>query len=427
MKYNLARFARYLKYILPLPLYMFLYRFYFRLRSLKARFARFLLRFLNSLAYMVLPANLYIKLRDRAVRTRNQRLAASNNIAEMPAPEQPSQHSELLYVFEAEGASEESEIEKTLANNNLQKLINRDLHEKGITNYENVVFRSDKHSCEVVICCAFTGRYSILKTAILESFGGDNPTDVMWVLVGTTAEDMQFIEAMTITTGRVHGIWHENQPLGKKWQTSVDYAVENIDFELLAIAGSDDIISNVLIKHALDQHGKVTTAENYETGEIEIQKIGMYYINNWLVASTSKYSNITPTIVSCTQLKSDYFIPLGAGRFYTGEFLQAVSGDIFDVELSRLLDDKGYHKLSEAGFAGLCIALEPYPLISVKGEWAMLNSTKDIFLATRAINTVEYTFEAASVLKTALSEPTYNYLFPSKPLNFEWQVPRDNA
>lgn len=424
--YNMRKYGSYLKYVLPLPVYMIGRKLFFysftKWVAFKSSAKRLIYKFLNSLAYLLLPAHLYIKLRNRAVIWKNRSQPVTNAIADSPLPESSTQRDELLYVFEEiADADDEGSIQQTLARNNLKKLIDRDLMSQEVVNLQDAVIKSDKNTCEVVICCAFSGRYSILRTAILESFGGNKPADVMWVLVGTTPEDMLFIESMAITTGRIHGFQHENQPLGAKWQAGVDYAMEKIEFELLSIVGSDDIASHALIRHALYQHQNAVTYGQGELQEFRPQKTGLFYVDSWIVVSASKYSNVTPTIVSCRQKRGDYFIPLGAGRFYSAEFLKSVSGNIFDTSLSRLLDDKGYHQINESEFGSLCIALEEYPLISVKGEWAMLNSTKDIFLAEN-IATKEYTFAASRILKEALTISTFDYLFTPKQFNFEWQA-----
>lgn len=263
-----------------------------------------------------------------------------------------------------------------------------------------------KIPCDLVICCAFTERHKILASAILESFQSKYKNSIHWVLCGTTKEDKLFIENMVKTTGRVSGFICPNHPLGQKWQHCVSFANQHYHAQLYSIIGSDDLMSSKLIDYILHTH-------RINQGRRRIP--ALYATPDWLVLVNDLSNFAAPQIFRCTIRPSEHFQPIGAGRFYTYNFLQQVGFEIFDVKLSRLLDDLGYFKVKKAGHLIKLYTVEDAPLISVKGSWSQLNTVRDFFSA-KTLELNEFSFKGYEIIKGACSETTADYLFKQKDL-----------
>lgn len=179
----------------------------------------------------------------------------------------------------------------------------------------------------LVICCAFTGRYEILAQSISESFHSGYADQTRWVLCGSNKEDKLFIEEMQRKhEQRVSGIIWKNNPLGEKWQAALSFAKEFYSGELFAITGSDDMMSSKLLNTIIE---KYFLDKSVASNSIP----AMYATDQWFLVCLNESDSYSPGLIKC-QIKSDgFFIPLGAGRFYTKEFLELVHYKIFDETL----------------------------------------------------------------------------------------------
>lgn len=282
---------------------------------------------------------------------------------------------------------------------------------KAYTFNEGKLQFTDKHKvpqpekCRLVICCAFLGRHEILKQAVLESFSSQYAEDVRWVLVGSTEEDDRFIQALARETKRISGFAYDIQPLGKKWQASVKIAQQLYDAELLAITGSDDILSHQLINHVIQRH-----QSNLKKSPDPEFLPSMYCCMEWLVLQRNIKHELWGEFFKCHYRYETALQPLGAGRFYPCNFLRKLDYFIFDSDKNRLLDDDGFFAVRDRkGFLEY-VSLAEGPVISVKGDWLQLNSLDDLIKAP-TVNVQEYSFEGYRLLQSALSETTLNYLF----------------
>lgn len=265
--------------------------------------------------------------------------------------------------------------------------------------------------CRLVLCCAFTGRHRIIEKIVRESLSANYGADVRWMLAGSSTEDLALIETLSRTTGRVAGFIVENRPLGRKWQTCLHFATKYFRAELYGITGSDDFVSSRLIDHIVNRH-----ESNSKLGEGSAYLPAMYGTLEWLVCNTNPNSNHAPQIFKCSYEYRTAFEPLGAGRFYTREFLEECGGLIFDSDKERLLDDRGYFELRDRGYPLEYYTLEEGPLISVKGNWSQMNAI-ELFVDAPTLNVEEYSYRGYALLANSLSMSSQRYLFKPVPLS----------
>jgi hypothetical protein len=231
---------------------------------------------------------------------------------------------------------------------------------------------------EILMVTAFTSdRIDLLEDIILESF--ESNVQVSWLIVGSSQKDMQFIEKMTSKhPNKVSGFLEKNNPLGKKWQSLI-FASEEVEFDLLGITGSDDLI----FKETYNQIIKRFKSLNNNSKEND--SIGLFCFNDWYVIGEKELFN--------AQYYNNSFQPVGAGRFFTKKFLKNIDYELFDVEINKLLDDKGYYQIERNGYYyDLLNTKEDCGFISIK-LGSELNSYKNIknsenILVTEVSNTV---------------------------------------
>lgn len=271
-----------------------------------------------------------------------------------------------------------------------------------------------KKEADLVICCAFQGRHEIVEKSITESLFKKRDYHVEWFLCGSTEADYQFIQTMAAKTGRVSGMTWRNNPLGEKWQSCVQAAGDVYDAKLYAITGSDDILSSTLIGHIIEKH-----EQNLRVNPLDLP--AMYYTDQWVVIRTA--SEGFPSVLTCTLLHKAYYVPIGAGRFYTKEFLQAIEFKLFDTTRDRCLDDFSYFSLIKLGYRIESYSLDEGLLISVKGNWQQMNLVEAI-LKSDSIEIKDCTFTMQEQLRHALSPEIYSYLIKNKTSDelFAWSV-----
>jgi len=260
-------------------------------------------------------------------------------------------------------------------------------------------------TCDLVLCCAFTGRHRIIEKIIEESLQNRDTCNVRWMLAGSTPEDYAFIRTMSRTTESVAGFVVENRPLGRKWQTCVNFATRYYNADLFGITGSDDLVSQRLVEFIIKRH------KNNKKQAINPAFLpGMYGTLEWLVCNNSKTDSLSPQVIKCSYAYKTAFEPLGAGRFYTQEFLKECNGLIFESNLEKLLDDRGYLEVRDRGKPLEYYTMEDGPLVSVKGDWAQLNSVAK-FVTAETLDLEEYSFKGYQLLEQSLSQASLNFLF----------------
>lgn len=148
----------------------------------------------------------------------------------------------------------------------------------------------------------------------------------------------------------LHVVRFPNNPLGQKWQRGVNKARE-IGADPVIICGSDDILGKDFVWNVTN-----LVDQGYHF-------VGLF---QWFVWNKGYL------------YKFDYNakIPLGGGRAYSKELLNALNWRIFDVGKNKHLDDAGYHSAVRSGFLNLLVEdCESFGLniVAVKGSWPVMN------------------------------------------------------
>jgi hypothetical protein len=112
----------------------------------------------------------------------------------------------------------------------------------------------------------------------------------------------------------------------------------------------------------------------------------------------------------CKQVQNEYFVPLGAGRFYDKNYLEQINYLIFDETLDSCLDDYGYFTIKNLKEKIHFYTPEDGALLSVKGDWNHMNSVNGI-IQSDAIEVTEFSIEGLPKFEKELSRQTKAYLF----------------
>lgn len=165
------------------------------------------------------------------------------------------------------------------------------------------------------------------------------------VLVVSDATEIEFYKKYNIEI-----VVMDNMPLGKKWQSGVNKAIQ-MGANPVIITGSDDILDKRFVERSC----------------VWIER-GFHFVGlkSWYVNYQRKLY----------EFKYMAPLPLGGGRAYSSTFLKQ-SGDIFDASRNRHMDDHGWNKVK---FSNVKRIIFNDPLIlSIKGDWPMMNRAEDFF------------------------------------------------
>jgi hypothetical protein len=264
-----------------------------------------------------------------------------------------------------------------------------------------------RFTCDVVVCCAFYGRYEILDLVLEEGAAhrADGGPRTMYCLVGSSPDDVEFLERVTLNNPNVFGTIVKNNPVGSKWQHSISAAYQLCDFELLGITGSDDILTSKLIYTIVERH-----RENKVNDRKGSLLPGLYATMEWLIYARGAQQNHMPQVVKCNYKLDSATIPLGAGRFYSREFIQKIGGVLFEIKRDILLDNFGFEALNKLGMAVEYYRVQDGSVCSVKGDWIQMNEFDDI-LTSKSVDSQEFSFEGYTLLKNQMTPEAFNKLF----------------
>jgi hypothetical protein len=149
---------------------------------------------------------------------------------------------------------------------------------------------------------------------------------------------------------------HPNLPLGKKWQHGVDIA-RDIGADPLIINGSDDILSPAFFTKA----DAALADGNHFLG-----------LQSWYVYDMRR-------VYRFNYLAN---LPLGGGRVYSKDLLKVINYSLFDISRDRHLDDLSYGNVLNAKMK-MTVLNEPL-ILSVKGDWHMMNPVQKMFSSQNA-------------------------------------------
>lgn len=142
-----------------------------------------------------------------------------------------------------------------------------------------------------------------------------------------------------------------NDPLGRKWQMGVNVA-RKLSPNPLIITGSDDVLGPDFIKNGL------------KLLDLGYQFIGL---RKWICFDPKTKKGYI------FEYKAPNF-PLGGGRIYSEELLIKMRYNLFDLKISKHLDDKGWETAKLSRYI-VTNEIEKFGLYitAIKGDWPMLN------------------------------------------------------
>lgn len=250
------------------------------------------------------------------------------------------------------------------------------------TRHHTLLPESADQSLAAAIAIAFEGRQAIVEAVVAEALKANEAgVTTCCVLACSSDVDFEFACRLREEYGQVAVCKVSNRPLGRKWQVAVETA-RTLKPEFLVITGSDDIISRDYITKNLaimrDQAlGRVAYAGP----------------RKWYIAAAGD-DGVDVFSVAYT---NSHRMTLGAGRIYAAWFLDQVRWEIFDRRLNRRLDDKGHALVVARDELAYVTTVDDGFVLSVKGDWQLLNSIQAIQQASTVICVPAPDAESAAV------------------------------
>jgi glycosyltransferase involved in cell wall biosynthesis len=177
------------------------------------------------------------------------------------------------------------------------------------------------------------------------------------VVIGSTNEDRKLAESVGCGY-----IYHENQPLGKKWQHGIDHLM-TFNPDAVLILGSSDWISDYWCEHMADEMGQgfdmVGKKEIFflDVGKGDDKRL-MYWKGYFPKKDPHRFNE-----------------PIGAGRLISRRILDELNWQIFDVRARSSMDWISYRKIVRAGGKVKCVTDGSIEAMSISHhEWNNLHS-----------------------------------------------------
>ena len=118
-------------------------------------------------------------------------------------------------------------------------------------------------------------------------------------------------------------------------------------------------------------------------------------------------------IIKCSYKGKTALEPLGAGRFFSAEFLELANYTLFDESLNRLLDDFGYEEILRLGAGVEYYGIDEGVVFMVKGDWEQMNDWHAVTTAD-TVSSTEYSFKGYEILRRMLSKEVFDQIFLKK-------------
>jgi hypothetical protein len=209
---------------------------------------------------------------------------------------------------------------------------------------------------KIAFVMASHGRVNLVKQNINNILSmGD-----LYLAITEKSEAEQYSKSESVTGNQLHIETVPNNPLGNKWQHSVDMARKsNPDY--LVTCGSDDFLSTDYVENAI---------------KIIEQGHDFVGVNGWYMSDGKKFWK--------TKYRHLRDFPAGSGRVLTKKALDLINWQMYDRKLDRLLDDKlrnqvQKHKIKT--FISQDPDKEGLRILAVKGKWDVLNPLEKFLMA----------------------------------------------
>lgn len=219
-------------------------------------------------------------------------------------------------------------------------------------------------NASVFVCIPFHKRRRMMEfnlAYMLRTY----PKKTQFCAAGSGTYDAETIAGIE-GAGRLHFLDTPNKPLGTKCQMMVDFA-RDFNTDYIALTGSDDIMSAVYIARALGILGHLANTH------FEMLAPRSWHIYN---ANLSTAEQFITSLLDVHYRRTIRYSTLGAGRIYRKQFLNSVDWQIFERTFQKHLDNKAEKILdpNQVFYATNTLG----SVMSVKGDWNVMNSMKDI-------------------------------------------------
>lgn len=171
--------------------------------------------------------------------------------------------------------------------------------------------------------------------------------DVRIVLVVSLNTELEYYKKYPITV-----VLKENRPLGSKWQHGVMVA-HKLQPNPLIILGSDDILHP-------DYLPKI---------EKLLEKYDFIGLTSWFT-----YDHRDGRLFKCNYTNRNKDFPIGSGKAFSLNLLNAMRWKVFDSTADRRLDDMSF-RMANNHCANMHLIDEPL-VLAYKGNWPVMNEVR---------------------------------------------------
>jgi hypothetical protein len=254
-------------------------------------------------------------------------------------------------------------------------LLNREELHKSYIDYFNALKYGEDSIPEgkFDVCCviAFKDRHSIVEKN-LQLLQKQTIVPAI-VLVVSNKNDVIFALNLKKKYENIFLKIAPNYPIGMKWQEGVFFA-KYLNPNALLILGSDDILS---LNYIEDGYNKVGKGLGSKVGASDL--VGS---TKWFIYDLNK------NLYKLSYKEKEVGIYLGGGRIYSKYFLDKNNWEIFKKLRNKHLDSEGFDKVKIFSNKYEHISGDEF-ILSIKGNWSMINSTENILGATKRISWIK--------------------------------------
>ncbi len=215
--------------------------------------------------------------------------------------------------------------------------------------------------CDLTIVIAAHDRLAILEQVITQFSAIEERKpegSIQLVICLSDRNEASLLENSIGERAWIHIILCPNKPLGNKWQQAVNYAKE-LNPNHLLVCGSDDVVSEDYLSQC-------------ESSFLQYSDLDLCAPNHWHIV------NLAENVYRVKYKNSSTKQVLGAGRMYSRFFLDEIDWRLFDRQLDSGLDHRGLATVLDRSPQKLKVIDTEYTVLSVKGDWSMLNTFRVI-------------------------------------------------
>lgn len=247
--------------------------------------------------------------------------------------------------------------------------------QKSYINYFNALnYKKDsipKGNFEVCCVIAFQDRHFIVEKNI-QMLQKQSIVPAI-VLVASNKNDVIFCSNLQKKYKNIFLKIAPNYPIGLKWHEGVFFA-RRLNCNALLILGSDDLLSLNYIEDGYNKVGKGLGSSIGLSDLVGSKKWFIYDLDRKIYKLSYKNNEVP--------------VYLGGGRIYSKYFLDKNNWEIFKKLRNKHLDSEGHEKVKLFSNKYETISQDEF-ILSIKGNWNVINSTKNILAASHRIEWIQ--------------------------------------